>query len=249
MLRKLHNHIFAVRLKELFTQSPLVLVYQTLGSIDHHGVKTHLQSSVAKQLPTDNVQIDLCYMKNSMAAATGDDTLARLFNNSNLLLGFKFPELMQHMHEQHTQQQSQQLQTAESLLAGLEKIRRDTSPAQIVGGLLQQQLPGPHIPQPALKALVEMGIRLPNEQPLVLVGAFYKCDNTPLAHLKKWIKLDTKQVYGELLAALQSPIEGVLSINDLPADMLTALDAAAGAELSGVLEYKSQAEGSRAAEQ
>lgn len=196
MLRRLHNHIFAVRLKELFTQSPLVLVYQTLGSIDHHGVKAQLQSSVAKQLPASNIQIDLCHMKNSMAAATGDDTLTRLFNNSNLLLGFKISELLQQQKQQQqpSLEQGQQSHTAEALLAGMERIRQGMNPADIVGGLLQQQLPGPHIPQQALKALVEMGIKLPSEQPVVLVGAFYKCGNTPLAHLKQWIKLDAAQV-------------------------------------------------------
>lgn len=236
MLRRLHNHVFAVRLKEIFTQSPLVLVYQTLGSIDHQGVKSHLQSTVAKQLPASDVQIDLCHMKNTMAAATGDEALARLFNNSNILLGFKFPELMR---QQQGLQQNPDI--AELLSASLEKIKQAASPSDIVGGLLQQQLPGPHIPQPALKALVEMGIKLPNEQPMVLVGAFYKCGTTPLAQLKRWIKLDAGQVYGELLASLQSPMEGVLAIGEPPEDMLTTLDTAGGSDLSGVIDYRSQA--------
>lgn len=54
------------------------------------------------------------------------------------------------------------------------------------------------------------------------------------------------QVYGELLATLQSPVEGVLAIDDLPGDMLTALDGAAGSDLSDVLEYKAQAADSAA---
>lgn len=195
MLRRLHNHIFASRLKEVFTESPLVLVYQTLGSIDHHGVKTQLQHSVTKQLPNSNVLVDLCHMKNSMASATGDDAFSGLFNNSNLLLGFKFPELMQEVQRQRAEQQQQHSAgSIDAASASLGRIRQGTSPSQIVGGLLQQELPGPHVPQPALKALVELGIKLPTEQPVVLVGAYYKCGNTPLAQLKRWIKLDAGQV-------------------------------------------------------
>jgi hypothetical protein len=205
MLRNLHNHIFAVKLREVFVQSPLVLVYQTLGQVDHHGVKQALQASVAKQLPAADVSVDICHMKNTMAAAAGDDTLARLFNNSNMLVGFKLPEYMQQQqqqqslqaadgHEQQQQQQAGEQRAAAAAAAAASRVRKSMSPSAIVGGLLEQPMPGPHLPQPTLRALVELGVKLPSQQPLVLVGAFYKRGRTPLAHLKKWIKLDAGQV-------------------------------------------------------
>lgn len=40
---------------------------------------------------------------------------------------------------------------------------------------------------------------------------------------------------------MQSPVEGVLAIDSLPGDMLDTFDAAAGSDLSGVLEFKTQA--------
>jgi hypothetical protein len=199
MLRHLHNHIFALKLREVFVQSPLVLVYQTLGQLDHHGVKQSLQESVAKQLPAASVSVDVCHMKNTMAAAAGDDTLTRLFNNSNVLVGFKLPEYMQQQQQvsQVAADEPQQQQAGEQLAAAAAasgRVRSNMSPSAIVGGLLQQPMPGPHLPQPTLRALVELGVKLPSQQPLVLVGAFYKRGSTPLAHLKKWIKLDAGQV-------------------------------------------------------
>lgn len=194
MLRHIHNHIFAVKLRDVFVQSPLVLVYQTLGQLNNVGVKQQLQDSVAKQLPASGIQVDICHMKNTMAAAAGNETLTKLFNNSNILVGFKFPEYMQQQPSVQQQEATHQQHTELQQQPAASRIRAGMSPAQIVGGLLEQPMAGPHLPQPALKALVEMGIKLPSEQPLVLVGAFYKRGSTPLAYLKKWIKLDAGQV-------------------------------------------------------
>jgi hypothetical protein len=206
MLRRLHNHIFACKLKEVF-DSPLVLVYQTLGQIDNLGLKQQLRAGLVKEPSVKDAEFSVCMMKNTVAAATGDDTLSKLFTNSNLLVGFKLPQQQQQQQQQRQQamqplleQQQQQKQEDahyKGLLvaAAMQKVRQDMSPQQAIGGLLEhQQQPGPHIPQPALRAFVETGVHLPSEQPLVLIGAFYKCSATPMAKLKKWIKLDQSQV-------------------------------------------------------
>lgn len=198
MLRRLHNHIFACKLKEVF-DSPLVLVYQTLGHVDNLGLKQQLRAGLAKEPSVKDAELRVCSMKNTVAAAAGDDTLSRLFTNSNLLVGFKLPQqqqqITQPLLEQQQQHQQQQHSRYQDLLAAaVHKVRKHMSPQQAIGGLLEQQQPGPHVPQPALKAFVEAGVKLPSEQPLVLVGAFYKCAATPMARLKKWIKLDQRQV-------------------------------------------------------
>jgi hypothetical protein len=210
MLRQLHNHIFALKLRDMFTQSPLVLVYQTLGQVSHFGVKQQLQSGLAQQLPDHNIKVDICHMKNTIAAATGDEALTRLFRNSNLLVGFRFPDIIpqqlaQQVEElvsdaqQQQQQQQQQVGTMQQVPATdqtqqLLRVKKGMSPSVIVGGLLERPMPGPHIPQSSLKALVELGTKLPVEQPLVLIGALYKRSNTHLADLKQWVKLDANQV-------------------------------------------------------
>lgn len=206
MLRRLHNHIFACKLREVF-DSPLVLVYQTLGHVDHLGLKAQLQAGLAKEPTVRGAAVNVCHMKNSVAAATGDDTLSRLFTNSNLLVGFNLPEQhpqkqqqLLHQQQQPQQQQEQQQPYQELLQAAMsseraKKIRQAMSPQEAVSGLLGgPPQPGPHVPQPALKAFVETGAQLPSEQPLVLIGAFYKASATPLSRLKKWIKLDARQV-------------------------------------------------------
>uniref|UniRef100_A0A383W0U5 Uncharacterized protein n=1 Tax=Tetradesmus obliquus TaxID=3088 RepID=A0A383W0U5_TETOB len=247
MLRQLHNHIFAVKLREVFVQSPLVLVYQTLGQVDHQGIKQALQGSVTQQLPAAGVRVDICHMKNTMAAAAGDDTLARLFNNSNVLVGFKLPEYMQQQQQQAppaaNDLQPQQQQAGEQLAAAAaaassSRVRLDMSPSAVVGGLLEKQMPGPHLPQPTLRALVELGVALPSQQPLVLVGAFYKRGATPLAYLKQWIKLDAGQVYGELIGTLESPIQNLLAFEGTAEELLATFDAAAGSDLASVLDFK-----------
>jgi hypothetical protein len=203
MLRRLHNHIFACKLKEVF-ESQVVLVYQTMGHIDHLGLKQQVQAGLAKEPSVKDAHFKVCQMRNSVAVATGDDTLSKLFTNSNLLIGFKLPEQQQQLQQQQDsmqplleQQQHQQQQDAQYqglISAALQKVQYDMSPQQVVGGLLDHPQPGPHVPQPALKAFVETGVQLPSEQPLVLIGAFYKSSATPLSRLRKWIKLDARQV-------------------------------------------------------
>jgi len=196
MLRRLHNHIFACKLKEIF-ESPLVLVYQTLGHVDHLGLKQQLQAGLAKDVSAQDAHVHVCHMKNSVASATGDDILSKLFTNSNLLVGFKLPQQQaQHICKPSTEQVQQQHHDA--VAAATQKVLQSMRPQQAVGGLLQQQQQqhARHVPHTALKAFVETGVQLPTEQPLVLVGAFYQCSATPLARLKKWIKLDPSQVSG-----------------------------------------------------
>jgi hypothetical protein len=98
-----------------------------------------------------HTQVDVCHMKNTMAAATGDATMARLFTNSNLLVGFKPPmaSALGGLQQEQQQQQQQALpQEAEAAAAAAQqRVSRSMSPQEIVGGLLRQPQAGPHIPQ------------------------------------------------------------------------------------------------------
>lgn len=44
MLKVLHHHIFASKLRDVFGASPLVLVYQTVGSVDVAATAASLQA-------------------------------------------------------------------------------------------------------------------------------------------------------------------------------------------------------------
>lgn len=50
-MKLLHDNIIAARLRHLFSSSPLILVYQTLGQVDVNAVKQSLQSGIEKQQP------------------------------------------------------------------------------------------------------------------------------------------------------------------------------------------------------
>lgn len=190
-MRRLHNQIYAAKLQQMF-QAPLVLVYQALGTVDQLGVRTELQARVNKAVPDADVRVELCHMKNTIAAATGDVTMQRLFNNSNVLLAFNVPSCSTASSPDSTQQPAEQQQQQEKQRALL--VAQHHSLADIVGSLLEQPMPGPHLPQAVLRELVELGLSLPGQQPMVLLGAFYKRANTPLASIKRWIKLDASQV-------------------------------------------------------
>jgi hypothetical protein len=46
------------------------------------------------------------------------------------------------------------------------------------------------------------------------------------------------QVYGELIGALESPIENLLAFEGTAEDLLATFDAAAGSDLASVLDFK-----------
>lgn len=89
MLKALHNHIFASKLRQVFDSSPLVLVYQSLGDLTATTVAHDLQQSIYKSLPRSGITPDVCRMRNSVAGQTGDPTMQQLFRASNMLVGFR----------------------------------------------------------------------------------------------------------------------------------------------------------------
>jgi hypothetical protein len=92
MLKVLHNHIFATKLRDVFASSPLVLVYQTIGTVDAAGAAAALQAKLdAARLPGPGLRVRACRMRNSIAAGAGAPALEQLFQASNLIVGFGPP--------------------------------------------------------------------------------------------------------------------------------------------------------------
>ena len=193
MLKRLHNHIYAHKLKQLFAENPIVLVSQTLGSIDQHAVRDTLQETLTKRLPQSDVQVEICRINNAVAAGTRSEAFENLFQTSNLLIGFSTP---QYKSQQQPGQQQQQQQEADHPHQQQQRVLRDAGLEQLIGGLLEEQLPGPHVPHPVLKGVVETALSLPQQHPMVLLGAFYRREHVNMTDLSEWMKLDDRQVGG-----------------------------------------------------
>jgi hypothetical protein len=194
MLKRLHNHIYAQKLKQLFTDNPLVLVSQTLGSVDQHAIKNDLQDNLTKRLPKSDVHVEICRINNAVAAGTGSEAFGNLFHTSNLLIGFSTP-LYNPNHQAGQQQQQQQQQPDDQDQQQRQgRVVKGVGLEQLVGGLFEQQLPGPHVPHPVLRGVVETALGLTQQHPLVLLGAFYKREHVNMTDLSDWIKLDDRQV-------------------------------------------------------
>ncbi|GBF96709.1 hypothetical protein Rsub_09451 [Raphidocelis subcapitata] len=239
MLKVLHNHIFASKLRDVFASSPLVLVYQTVGTVDVSEAAAKLQSQLDAALPAARLRVRMCRMRNSVAAGAGDAALARLFQASNLIVGFG-PEAA-----------AAAAADADAAAAEARAGRRDGL-AEVLGGLFgasaaqqqeqQQQQPRGFEHRTLAKAF-NLGAALPGQQPLVLLGAFYGRESIRLAHLKEWVGLDETRVYSELLGALESPMQALLALDGPAADLASTLDAAAPHDVLAALDARAAAAG------
>ncbi len=218
MMRTLHNHIFASKLHGLLTQSPLVLVYQPLGDVAASAVSSSLQASIsAAKIPDSQLQARVCRMRNSVAASTGNTTMEMLFQASTVVAGFCPPQSASSSAEAEPATASSSSRSSsdapltthqqQHLLAPL-KVKQDSSLTGLLSGLFQQQQGGGQpssgaasasaaaVSPAVMKALIDAGLKLPSEHPVVLLGAFYQRQHIRLNHLAQWSKLDYGQVQG-----------------------------------------------------
>jgi hypothetical protein len=199
MLKVLHNHIFASKLRDVFASSPLVLVYQTVGTVDVSEAAGKLQAQLDAALPAAGLRVRMCRMRNSVAAGAGDPALARLFQASNLIVGFG-PGA-----EAEAADAAASSDTAADGAAAAARAGRRDGLGELLGGLFgapgthdkqQQQRRRQGLEHRALAKAFNLGAALPGQQPLVLLGAFYGRESIRLAHLKEWVGLDETRVRG-----------------------------------------------------
>jgi hypothetical protein len=69
-----------------------VLVYQTLGDVRSEEVANSMQQELEVQLPGSGVKPACMKLKNTIATATGQDSVARFLQTNNLLLGWQLPQ-------------------------------------------------------------------------------------------------------------------------------------------------------------
>lgn len=187
-IRILHNQIYAVKLRDIFAQSPLVLIYQALGGAFTTKITARLQQVVNQQLPDSGVRVHVARMKNTMVRATENPQLEQVFQACNYLVGFSTPEYSQH----------------QGALLPTSKVKPNTTLKEIMGEVFRADGQGPHISQPALKKLVDASVKLTKDEPMVLVSAWYQRHNIRLTDLQAWVKMDTNKVHMRIGALLWS---------------------------------------------
>jgi hypothetical protein len=204
MLKALHNHIFASKLRQVFDGSQLVLVYQSLGDVDVGQVSSTLQAGVDKALPAAGVAAEVCRMRNSIAAQTGDPTMQQLFRASNLLVGFRVPP---GATDDPSASGAGEQQAAAGSAPAPATARRSSSLPEVVGGLFASPAAAPHpqLPHATAKALIDAALKLPGQAPLVLMGAFYQRQPVRLRHLEQWRALDAGQVRAGPRSRVRAP--------------------------------------------
>ncbi|KAI8471516.1 MAG: hypothetical protein J3K34DRAFT_520462 [Monoraphidium minutum] len=241
MLKVLHNHIFATKLRDVFTSSPLVLVYQTVGGVDAAAAAAQLQGRLDAALPDARLAVRACRMRNSVAAGAGEPALEKLFQASNILVGFG-----------PAAEGAAAAAGGEGAAAGGGGGGARAGRRQSVGDVLGSLFGGGggaaigagagELPHKQLAKAFQLAAALPGEHPLVLLGAFYGRRSIQLRHLKEWVSLDERKVHAEMLSALEAPLESLLAL-DAPAEALAAaLDAAGPHGVLAALDVRAASE-------
>ena len=263
MLKALHSHIFAGKLREVFAASPLVLLYQTVGSLDAAAASAQLQAALDKQLPAAGLRVRMCRVRNTVAASAGSGELGQLCAASNLLVGFgpatssssssaSGSDAAAAPPQQQEERRSARRDSLQDLLAGLFPQSSKDSASSSSGGsgsgssAAQVAVAAARLSHKELAKAFQVGSSLPEKQPVVLLAAFYGRERVRLADLKKWVALDEGATWAELLAALEAPAAGLLAL-ERPAEALAAaLEAAAADEVVGLLEMRGAGAGAAA---
>mmetsp|Transcript_26923 Transcript_26923/g.58793 ORF Transcript_26923/g.58793 Transcript_26923/m.58793 type:complete len:233 (+) Transcript_26923:75-773(+) len=219
LLSSVHKQIQANKLRELFSSSPLLLVYQTLGNVRSAQLVDDMQSMLDKQASGSGIRANSFKIKNTIVASAKGSPLTPFFQANNILVGWSVP-----INQPRLQFQAKRGDTLQSIL----------------GDLVAGQGPSPpKIPQKTLSTLIELSLNLPTKMPVALLAGFYNGQHVKLAHLKEWMALNEAQVYGELLAQIEGApaelcnldahLEQLVDTVDAiqPFDILACLDAKA----------------------
>jgi hypothetical protein len=215
MLKTLHHHIYATKLRSLVHASPLVLVYQQLENFS----SPQLQTLLEKQLQgkgSEGFSAHAMRIRNCVADGY-DKSFGSFFQSCNIILGWS---------------QAQDAARPRDALAS-----RKSDIVDLCGKDVQQEQRIPHIPHQALKSLVDSSIKAADRLPLVLVGCFYRGEQVRIKQLRDWAALNPAQVYGELLQVLEASAEDICAITGPSEELVGALDSITGNELIDCLDH------------
>ena len=233
-LSRVHKHVQASRLQDLLSNSPLVLIYQCLGTVRANQIEEALRKDVppdmvastsgqAASSPAPRYSPVTFRIKNSLAAGAGGGRLADLLQANNLLVGWQ-PQGSSGL-DQRT------VRAADTLDAVFGR--------SAASGLQQPQ----RLKQQTLAALVAASLRVGAKHPVAPLAGFYCGQPIRISHLKQWSELDETKVYAELLAELEAPSASLALSLDPPAeDLLACIDALAPNDLLACLDARGSAE-------
>lgn len=219
------KHLFASKLRDLFSTSPFVFVYQTLGNIRATVLTTGMQKELEKQLPASGVTAACFRTKNTVARAS-DSCINPFFLASNLVVGWQMAQTGQHLSSagQGPEQaggggssgSGSSMSTPKLMSAGSSgklgapapeiRARYGNSLQEILGDLSQAPGLPDRIPHATLSTLIRLSLQLPDRHPVALLACFYRGSHVGLGSLRRWAKLDENQV-------------GVLSSTMLPSSV------------------------------
>lgn len=208
-----HRHLFASKLRDLFSTSPFVFVYQTLGNIRSTVLTTGMQKELEKQLPDSGVTAACFRTKNTVARAS-DSCINPFFLASNLVVGWQMAQIGQHLIPPGQEQaqaggggssgsgssvSNPKLMSSGSsgkLAAGAPEIRAryGNSLQELLGDLSQAPGLPDRIPHATLSTLIRLSLQLPDRHPVALLACFYRGSHVGLGSLRRWAKLDENQV-------------------------------------------------------
>lgn len=242
-LTRVHKHMLANRLRDLFASSPLVLVYQCLGNVR----AAQIEDALRKELPPLEAPAAAApsaggassssgsplapvsfRVKNSLATSTAGGKLADLLQANNLLVGW---------------------QPQNSSTLGRHTVRRGDSLEAVLTATGAAATPPPaRLPHQTFAALMAASLRVGTKHPVAPLAGFYCGQPLRISHLKRWSELDEGVVYAQLLAELEAVPSAIALALDPPVeDLLACVDALAPDDLLACLDQRGAGEGQAAA--
>lgn len=191
----------------MYVSSPLILVYQTLGSVRASQISENLQSALDKQLPDSGLKANSFKIKNTIATATKDLPLAQFLQANNILVGW----------------QVEQASILDNLVA-----KKSNTLKQILSSSDAQP---PKLPQKSISAAIDISLKLSEKQPVALLASFYGGSPIKLKHMKEWMGLDELTVYSELIGQIEGVPMGLLELDHGAEQLVSTLDAAGPQEM------------------
>lgn len=213
MLNAVHKQLLASRLKDVFVSSPLMMVYQTLGSVPSSKITQTLQSALDQKVPNSGIKASCFKIKNTVAGGAKESGISQYLQANNIIVGWQIPE-SRVMH---------QLNASRS--TALSDILSNLSPQQ-PAGKSQATFQNGQLPQSTVSTLIDLSIGMPSKMPVVLLASFYRGEQVKLKHLKEWMALDGPKVQTELLAQLDSIGVNLLEIEDVAQQLAGTIDEA-----------------------
>lgn len=216
LVRRLHRHLVALRLKDLFSVSPLVMLYQPLGT-----TSSYLMGNTVRKLAADAtggsaatgnvgpfeprcIQVD-----RKTALALNDPDFSPFFQGSStLLLGWQLPAHSRRFDV---------------------RVRYDDDVSDLCKGFLSSFLRDAAVPAQELKTCIDLSVKAAQARPAVLLACFYRGRRVKVRHLPEWLSLDAGTVYSQLLAQIEGASEALLdNLDGTGRGLVEGVESAAG---------------------